>query len=188
MSRERRPTCMRVAPPSEEEVQAASEATSEQFGVFILTAAYSGLRLFEAANLIAADLSGNRLKVRRGKMGYEDEESVLFEPGLSAFGAYAEGREGWVFRTPRGGHYTRQHVHRLWTAAKRDAGLDPGIRFHDLRHAHACWLLDRGVSDEDVAAQLRHHDFGRQVKATYGRFRSVRAALERVEETWDSSR
>jgi integrase len=188
MKTQRRPTCMRVAPPSEEEVLAAAACTSQQFGVFILTCAYSGLRLFEAANLIAADLSGNRLKVRRGKHGYEDEESVLFEPGHSAFGAYAEGREGWVFRTPRGGHYTRQHVHRLWTAAKRDAGLDPGIRFHDLRHAHACWLLDRGVSDEDVAAQLRHHDFGRQVKATYGRFRSVRAALERVEETWDSSR
>jgi integrase len=179
---------MRVKPPTEDEVLVAAAHTSEQFGVFILTAAFSGLRLHEAANLHPEDLRDGRLLVRRGKGGYEGEESVLFEPGRSAFEAWAEGREGLLFRTPRGHRYTRQHVHRLWSAAKRDAGLDPGIRFHDLRHAHACWLLDRGVSDEDVSAQLRHHDFGRQVKQTYGRFRSTEAALGRVEQSWDSSR
>jgi integrase len=175
---------MRVKPPSQEEVIAAAQATSGQFGVFILTCAFSGLRLFEAANLVADDLRGSRLVVKAGKGGYQDEESVLFEPGLTAFQAFSEGRLGWVFRTPRGGRYTRQHVHRLWSAAKRDAGLDPLLRFHDLRHAHACWLLDAGVPEPDVAVQLRHHDYGVQVKRTYGRFRSVEAALDRVEASW----
>lgn len=184
MTRTRRPACTRVRPPSETEVLTACCCTSEQFQVFILTCAYSGLRLHEAANLIRGDLRGNRLLVRRGKGGYVDEESVLLEPARSAFETFAEDREGWVFRTPRGGRYTRQHVHRLWTQAKRDAGLAPGLRFHDLRHAHACWLLDRGVPEADVALQLRHHDFGAQVKATYGRFRSVDSALSRVEESW----
>jgi integrase len=188
MARSRRPACSMVKPPAEEEVLAAALCTSEQFAAFILTCAYSGLRLHEAANLIPGDLRDSRLLVRRGKGGYVDEESVLFEPGRSAFETFAADARGWVFKTPRGGRYTRQHVHRLWTAAKKEAGLDPAIRFHDLRHAHACWLLDRGVSDEDVAAQLRHHDFGRQVKQTYGRFRSVEAALGRVEETWNFSR
>jgi integrase len=183
VKRERRAPC-RVKPPTQDEVIGAAMCTSDQFGVFILTAAFSGLRLFEAAHLIADDLRGNRLRVRRGKGGYTDEESVLLEPGLSAFQAFSEGREGWVFKTPRGEHYTRQHVHRLWTQAKHDAGLHPGLRFHDLRHAHAVWLLDAGVPEPDVALQLRHHDFGVQVRKTYGRFRSVESALTRIEGAW----
>jgi integrase len=53
--------------------------------------------------------------------------------------------------------------------------------FHALRHFHACWLIDGGATDLDVAAQLRHHDNGELVRRRYGRHRATSAALRRIE-------
>ena len=50
-------------------------------------------------------------------------------------------------------------------------GGDPDktpLHWHDLRHYHATWLLDRGASDADVAEQLGHKDGGRLVADLYG--------------------
>jgi hypothetical protein len=55
----------------------------------------------------------------------------------------------------------------IWCEARAKVGL-PELRFHDLRHFHATWLLDQGASDMDVAIQLGHRDGGVQVRRTYG--------------------
>jgi integrase len=44
----------------------------------------------------------------------------------------------------------------------------PEARWHDLRHFHATWLLDRGASVLDVAIQLGHRDGGELVRRRYG--------------------
>ena len=36
------------------------------------------------------------------------------------------------------------------------AGIKEGIRFHDLRHTHATWLLEKGVNPKVVAERLGH--------------------------------
>ena len=36
------------------------------------------------------------------------------------------------------------------------AGIDTAVRFHDLRHTHATWLLEKGVHPKVVAERLGH--------------------------------
>ena len=35
-------------------------------------------------------------------------------------------------------------------------GIPPNVRFHDLRHTHATWLLEKGVHPKVVAERLGH--------------------------------
>ena len=35
-------------------------------------------------------------------------------------------------------------------------GILPNVRFHDLRHTHATWLLEKGVHPKVVAERLDH--------------------------------
>ncbi len=44
---------------------------------------------------------------------------------------------------------------RGWVPATRQAGLD-GVRVHDLRHAHASWLLAGGADLKTVMDRLGH--------------------------------
>lgn len=178
----RRKRCQRrreIVPPTFGQVlELAAAARDEGMRAFTLTAAFSGLRLFEVAALDVADLVDGRLVVRRGKGGYVNEDSLLYEPGLSALTDFAAG-PGPIFRTAAAGEYSRQYVSRLWKPMREAVGFDG--TFHSLRHFHACWLLDQGAAIVDVAAQLRHHDRGRLVGEVYGRMLSRQAALGRLE-------
>jgi integrase len=173
-----------IVVPSEDQVLAAAAAAApDAFRTFVLTAAFSGLRLFEVAALQVGDVDpdGGTVKVRRGKGGYA-RTSLLFEPACSALSGWVA--PSWpehrlVFRTARGTSFSRQYVAKRWAVVRRELGL--GCTFHGLRHFHACWLLDQGASDADVAAQLGHHDHGQLVKSTYGLQRSREAALRRLD-------
>lgn len=84
---------------------------------------------------------------------------------------------------------------RAWSA-RRAAESDPvkrrrmengRLKFHELRHTCATLLLEAGVDDRDVAAQMGHTDSGELVRRVYGhpsRERSldrVRAGFARVQ-------
>ena len=43
----------------------------------------------------------------------------------------------------------------MWDPARKAAGLD-GVRIHDLRHAHASWLLAGGADLQVVKERLGH--------------------------------
>lgn len=45
---------------------------------------------------------------------------------------------------------------RIWKPALKKAGLDPKVRIHDLRHAHASWLLAGGADLQVVKERLGH--------------------------------
>jgi integrase len=44
----------------------------------------------------------------------------------------------------------------VWRRACKDAGIDPPVRLHDLRHSHASWLLAGGASLQVVKERLGH--------------------------------
>lgn len=48
---------------------------------------------------------------------------------------------------------SRDQLSRQWTRTREDAGVD--IRWHDLRHYCATWMLNCGATVDDVARQLR---------------------------------
>jgi integrase len=56
---------------------------------------------------------------------------------------------------------------RVWLPAVKAAGVPERVRFHDLRHACASWLIDAGANPLEVAERLRHTRVTTTL-ATYG--------------------
>jgi len=152
----------------------------------VLTAAYSGLRVTETCNLNVSDISADGVvTVRNGKgrTTRQTDYCVLFEPALSAV------RELTVpktiqFPNANGGRYDKDTVNKHWRRVRASLGYPTTFWFHDLRKFHATWLLNRGLSDIDVAIQLRHVDsLGRPdpdlVRRVYG-FADIPLALQRI--------
>jgi integrase len=170
--------------PREHEVRALAEAApDEAMWAFTLVAGFSGLRLHEVAGLDVEDFDPcGRLTVRRGKGGYENEVSLLYEPGLCALEDVIAGRtSGQIFSTPRGHRWDRRFVWRLWGPMVATVGVPAACTFHALRHFHSCWLVERGGAPIDVAAQMRHHDNGELVRKLYARHRAFGASLDRLD-------
>lgn len=186
-----------VKPPSEREVLSAAARALETFGewgpVFrsaILFSAYSGLRVSEMAAVQAADVeqSGVHLpglvtaravsvRVREGKGG-KGRLVGVYGPGRQALVEVLP-EVGLVFRNSEGGRLSRSTVGKAWRRVR-----PPAVRWHDLRHFCATWLLDRGAKGEDVAYQLFGHPNPRLVYDVYGH-PNRDLALDRLREVAD---
>jgi integrase len=69
---------------------------------------------------------------------------------------YGTGRWDLIFTGPRGAPLARSHFrNRVFQPACARAGID-GLRFHDLRHSSASWLLTAGVPITAVSRRLGH--------------------------------
>jgi integrase len=176
----------KLAVLSEQDVTAlADEALSvhdEHLGptlrVLILVAGFAGLRAGELGGLEwgDVDLRRGQLHVMRSltpeglkapKNG-EPRRCVLApvaRDALAGLERFADERA--VFLTPRGRRFGRGAIHRYFATVRAAAGR-PKLQFHELRHACATLLLERGLSPADVALQLGHSDGGRLVMALYG--------------------
>jgi integrase len=65
-------------------------------------------------------------------------------------------RDGYVFRSARGGYLYRANFQRVWRPACVAAGV-PTLRVHDTRHSHASWLAnDPSVPLAAVRDRLGH--------------------------------
>jgi integrase len=72
-----------------------------------------------------------------------------------------------VYLTPRGRRFGKGAIHRYFEPVRAAFGR-PKLQFHELRHACATLLHERGLSPEDVAIQLGHRDGGGLVRRLYG--------------------
>jgi integrase len=71
----------------------------------------------------------------------------------------APGPRGEVFSNRDGGPLMRGHFRaRVWKPALDRAGLPAAMRFHDLRHCYATWLVSDGVPINYVQAVLGHEN------------------------------
>jgi len=75
--------------------------------------------------------------------------------GASALVRVAPALWGWVDQAiPSPLQYKALRL--AYKAALRAAGLDVGLRLHDLRHAHGQWAVEAGVPEAMVQVSLRH--------------------------------
>ncbi|MBO0730188.1 MAG: tyrosine-type recombinase/integrase [Acidimicrobiaceae bacterium] len=71
-----------------------------------------------------------------------------------------------VFATNRGGPVLAAILESALRRAAAQAGLPPGIRFHDLRHYYAAVLIDAGLAEREIGIRLGHS--AQAVTARYG--------------------
>ena len=67
------------------------------------------------------------------------------------------GRDELLFSTEVGTPISRNTFRtRVWLPAVKASGIDFGVRVHDLRHAHASWLLAGGADLKGVMDRMGH--------------------------------
>ena len=66
-------------------------------------------------------------------------------------------RDELLFSTEVGTPISRNTFRtRVWLPAVKASGIDFGVRVHDLRHAHASWLLAGGADLKGVMDRMGH--------------------------------
>lgn len=149
----------------------------DRYRGIIATAAGAGLRWGEAAGLCldAIDLGARRLEVIRTVVEVSGHTAFKAYPKSAAgrrtiplpswlieiiahhVTVYSSGVEQLVFPNTVGMPLRRTLFRaRVWKPTLLRAGLDPALRFHDLRHCYATWLVDDGVPINMVQRVLGH--------------------------------
>jgi integrase len=145
----------------------------EPYGILIRFAAYSGLRFGELSALKVGriDLLGGKVRVVEA---YSDVSGTLH------LGSPKSGRERTVplprflcemvgttltgkalgdliFLAPEGGPLRQSNFYnRQYKPAVEASGLDPNLRFHDLRHTCAAMLVAKGAHPRAIMEHLGH--------------------------------
>jgi integrase len=152
-------------------------AAPERYRALIATAAGTGLRWGEVAGLCldAVDLAAGRLYVIRTVVEVSGHTAFKPYPKSAAgrrtiplprwlteiianhLASYALGVEQLVFPNTVVAPLRRTLFRaRVWKPTLLRAGLDSTLRFHDLRHSYATWLVDDGVPVNVVQRVMGH--------------------------------
>lgn len=84
----------------------------------------------------------------------------------------------WVFPGPgKSGHLVEPK--KMWSTVCARAGLS-NVRIHDLRHTHASWLAQAGVSLQIIGAQLGHRQTSTTERYAHLHQDPIRRAVEAV--------
>jgi integrase len=153
-----------------------AEAVPARFRVFILLAAFTGLRFGELAGLQRrdVDLERHTISVRRALAETRTDglliktpktaagvRTVAFPASLMAeliahLETYAEAsRTGLVFIGPRGGLLRRNNFRRIWLRAVDKTGLGD-VHFHDLRHTGNTLAATGGATTRELMQRMGH--------------------------------
>lgn len=158
------------------EVFQLAEAVPVRFRVFILLAAFTGLRFGELAALQRRDVDLERrtVSVRRA-LAETRKDGLLIKAPKSAAGVrtvafpaslraelaahldkHAESsRTGLVFTGARGGQLRRNNFRRIWLRAVEEAGLGD-VHFHDLRHTGNTLAATGGATTRELMQRMGH--------------------------------
>lgn len=191
-------TEMRVM-TAEECRQFLHEAKSDRLYSLFLIALSTGMRQGEifALEWRDIDFSGRAIGVRRsldnhtGKIGplktkASQRSIAIDQSAVSVLRAHydeirSQGYKGpLVWPNTAGGHLSPQNVrNRSFLPIQRRAGIDPPIRFHDLRHTAATLMLAANVHPKIVSERLGHS----RIAITLDTYSHVLPGLQQVAAT-----
>ena len=146
---------------SREEVQRLiAHTTNPKHRTMLLTTYAAGLRLNEVLHLRVEDIDSARMTIRvdQGKGG-RDRYTVLSARLLEALRAYwtIYHPSIWLFPSPRLQQpMDPTGLQKVYSAAKRRAGITKSGGIHALRHAFATHLLEAGVDVHTIQRLLGH--------------------------------
>jgi len=146
---------------SRDEVQRLLKASTDRRDRALLMTVYgAGLRAGEAVRLKISDIDRQRLCLRIEQGKHKKDRYALLPPKLlPVLEDYWRHRRPklWLFPSPTEGRpITRQTAHRIFHAAKAEAGIDKAGGIHSLRHAFATHMLEAGTNLHIIQRLLGH--------------------------------
>lgn len=165
-------------PPTLAEVERLAESVPSRYAVLVRLAAMTGCRWGELVALRRhrVDPLHGRLQIVEQLVEVEGGHISVGPPKTSAgvrqvsipphllpavvehMAAYSEQTpDGLLFTGPKGAYLTRRNFTVTWTKAKKKAGVDAGLHFHDLRHLAATLAAGvPGTTTKDLMSRLGH--------------------------------
>lgn len=183
------------------QVLALADNIAPRFRLLVLLAAFGSLRWGELVGLRQSDVDLQSMTVHvRRSVAEVGGQLVVKEPKTAAgrrsiaiptalrdelrrhLELYAEpGLSGRVFTGEKGATPRRAHFVRVWRAAKKAAGVDEGVHFHDLRHTGNHFAAASGASTRELMARMGHASMRAALiyqHATADRDRAIALALD----------
>ena len=186
-----------------EDVARLAEAIAPRFRALVWTAAMSGLRFGELTGLARRHVDVNRgvIAVERA-LGFVKGDGASFGPpktaaayrtvsipasGMEILAAHlgefcGPGADDLVFTSIKGSPLLNRYFAPSWSKAKAQAGIDEGVRFHDLRHFAGTMAATAGASLKEVTARMGQSSTDaamRYLKAAEGRDREIADLIDR---------
>jgi len=183
------------------EVVRLAEVIEPAFSALVWTAATSGLRYGELTALrrCDVDLDNGHVEVKKS-LSFEKGTGPVYGPPKSQSGERTvsldpttlkilrthvdsftvAGADALIFRSVKGSPLLNRYFQPSWDRAKRDAEVDPDVRFHDLRHLAGTTAASAGASTKEIMARLGHSTPDaslRYLEATAARDREIAAGM-----------
>lgn len=143
---------------SKEEINKMIHSTNNLNHRLIIQVGYAaGLRCSEIINLQWQDIDFDRniIHIKNAK-GKKDRVVMLSNKVKETLQMLSSEKQGYVFKTNRGGKYTPRTIQKIIEIAVQKAQINKGVTPHSLRHAFATHLLENGTDIRYIKELLGH--------------------------------
>lgn len=153
-------------------LDAAYEGQGATKGLMVRTLLETATRAGAFCQLRAKHLSFREREIEVVGKG-DKRRAVPIRPALaSELRQHLGGREsGYLFPSPRGGHYSKRRIQQIVKEAAEEAGIEKRVYPHLLRHTMAQRLADRGMP-ENLLQRFLGHDHPATTQVYYEPSRS----------------
>ncbi len=132
-------------------------ARSGAQGLLIRTLLETGSRVSAFCRMRVEDISFSELEIRITDKGDKTRDVPILRSLANELRLHLGGREsGYVFPSPRGGHYSARRLQQLVKEIAAEAGIAKNVYPHLLRHTMAQYLADQGMPENLLQRFLGH--------------------------------
>ncbi len=126
-------------------------------GLLIRTLLETGSRVSAFSRMRVEDISFSDLEIRITDKGDKTRDVPILRSLAHELRLHLGGREsGYVFPSPRGGHYSARRLQQLVKEIAAEAGITKNVYPHLLRHTMAQHLADQGMPENLLQKFLGH--------------------------------
>ncbi len=142
-------------------------ARSGAQGLLIRTLLETGSRVSAFCRMRVEDISFSELEIRITDKGDKTRDVPILRSLANELRLHLGGREsGYVFPSPRGGHYSARRLQQLVKEIAAEAGIAKNVYPHLLRHTMAQYLADQGMP-ENLLQKFLGHEHPASTQAYY---------------------
>ncbi len=132
-------------------------ARSGAQGLLIRTLLETGSRVSAFCRMRVEDISFSELEIRITDKGDKTRDVPILRSLANELRLHLGGREsGYVFPSPRGGHYSARRLQQLVKEVAAEAGIAKNVYPHLLRHTMAQYLADQDMPENLLQKFLGH--------------------------------